>query len=130
VKLSLPVVLPAVLLAALLAACGGQSDSEPEPGTGTGTAEGPADAQTFTIHGTDADTFDPATVQAKVGELTLSLSNGGVPHNLMFDDKAFKGIPVVNGSGTKSTVLTFDRPGTYTFECTLHPGMSGRVVVG
>ena len=122
-------VVPVILLVGLLGACGGRSDSEPAPGTGTGTAEGPAGAQTFTISGTDADAYDPATVQAKVGQLTLSLHNGGVPHNLMFDDKALKGIPVVSGSATKSTVLTFDRLGTYTFECTLHPGMTGRVVV-
>ena len=122
--------LPVVLLAGLLGGCGGQSDSTPEPGTGTGTADGPADAQTFTISGTDADAFDPATVQAKVGRLTLALRNGGVPHNLVFDDKALKGIPVVSGSAAKSTVLTFNRPGTFTFECTLHPGMAGKVVVG
>ena len=125
----LPLVLSAVVLAGLLAGCGDTSDSKPDPGTGTGTADGPAQAQTFLIRGTDADAFDPATVQAKVGRLTLTLRNGGVPHNLMFDDKALKGIAVVSGSATKSTVLTFDRTGTYTFECTLHPGMAGKLVV-
>jgi len=119
-----------LLLAGLLAGCGGQSDSTAAPGTGTGTADGPADAQTFTIRGTDADRFDPATVQAKVGRLTLTLQSGGVPHNLMFDDPALHGISAVSGTATKSTALVFDRAGTYTFECTLHPGMTGRVVVG
>ena len=125
----LPLAVPVLVLTALLTGCGGTSDSTPAAGTGTGTADGPPAAQTFTIHGTDADAYDPATVQAKVGQLTLSLSNGGVPHNLMFGDKALKGIPVVSSGTTKSTQLTLDRTGTYTFVCTLHPGMSGKLVV-
>lgn len=126
----LPLVLTGLALTGLLAGCGGESDSQPAPGTGTGTAAGPADAQTFTIRGTDADAFDPATVEAKPGRLRLTLGVGGVPHNLVFDDKALPGISVVSSGVTKSTVLTFDRAGTYTFACTLHPGMSGRLVVG
>jgi len=121
---------PTLVLSAALAGCGGQSDSKPAAGTGTGAADGPPAAQTFTIHGTDADAFSPATVRAKVGKLTLTLSNGGVPHNLVFDDKALHGISVVSGGTTKSTLLTLDHAGTYTFMCTLHPGMSGKVVVG
>ena len=119
-----------LVLVLLLAACGGQSDSEPAAGTGSGTTEGPADAQTFTIRGTDADAFSPATVQAEVGSLTLTLKNGGVPHNLVFTDKALPGIAAVSGAATKSTVLTFTRAGTYEFVCTIHPGMAGKVVVG
>lgn len=126
----LPLLLPALLLLGAVAACGGESDSQPAAGTGVGTAQGPAQAQTFTIRGTDADAFDPATVQAQVGRLTLTMTTGGVPHNLVFDDKALPGISVVSSGATKSTVLTFDRAGTFTFACTLHPGMSGKVVVG
>jgi plastocyanin len=110
--------------------CGSPSDQgTPAPGSGTGTAEGPATAQTFTIHGTDRDQYVPATVAAKVGTLTLTLQNGGVPHNLAFRDGGFPGIAAVSGAGRRSTTLTFDKAGTYVFECTIHPGMSGKVVV-
>lgn len=119
-----------LVLVLLLAACGGQSDSKPAAGSGTGTTEGPAEAQTFTIRGTDADAFSPATVQARVGQLTLTLQNGGVPHDLVFADKALPGIAAVRGPATRSTVLTFGRAGTYRFVCTIHPGMTGKVVVG
>jgi plastocyanin len=125
-RLVLLVALPSLLLAA----CGGESDSRPAAGTGTGTTDGPASAQTFTIRGTDADAFAPATVLAQVGTLTLTLKNGGVPHDLVFEDKALPGIAAVNGAATKSTVLTFTRAGTYAFVCTIHPGMAGKVVVG
>lgn len=120
---------PVALIAALClaAACGGSH--EPKAGGGSGTAAGPADAQTFTVHGNDRDQFVPQTVQAKVGRLTLSLQNGGVPHNLTFKDTSLQGIGVVSGSGTKSTTLTFRSAGTFVFECTIHPGMEGKVVV-
>jgi plastocyanin len=120
-----------VLLALVpTAACGSPSDQNAlSPGTGTGTAEGPAEAQTFLLHGNDRDQFVPATVDAKVGKLTLTLQNGGVPHNVTFAEKALTGISAVSGSATKSTVLTFDKAGTYDFVCTIHPGMSGKVVV-
>jgi plastocyanin len=126
VKRLLVLVLPCLLLTG----CGGESDSTPAAGSGTGTTEGPADAQTFTIRGTDADAFSPATVQAKVGTLTLTLQNGGVPHDLVFKDKGLPGIAAVSGAATRSTVLTFRRTGTFQFVCTIHPGMAGKVVVG
>jgi plastocyanin len=123
-----PLVLLAVLsLASLTAACGGSH--EPKAGGGTGTTTGPADAQTFTIRGNDQDQYVPQTVAAKVGTLTLTLQNGGVPHNLTFQDTSLPGIGVVSGSGTKSTRLTFRTAGTFVFECTIHPGMEGKVVV-
>ena len=122
---------PLVLLAAasLVAAtaCGGSH--APQSGGGVGQAAGPATAQAFTIHGNDREQFVPQTVQAKVGTLTLTLQNGGVPHNLTFASKGLPGIPVVSGAASKSTTLTFDAPGTYVFSCTIHPGMDGKIVV-
>jgi plastocyanin len=123
---------PTVLLATLslvgLAACGGSH--APKAGGGTGTTSGPADAQTFTMHGNDHDQFVPQTLTARVGRLTLTLRNGGVPHNLTFRDPALHGIGVVSGAESKSATLTFDKPGTYAFVCTIHPGMDGKLVVG
>jgi plastocyanin len=123
--------LAALLLAAgtalATAACGGSH--APKGAGGTGTAAGPPGAQVFTIHGNDRDQFLPQTVQAQVGVLTLRLQNGGVPHDLVFADRALPGISAVSGTGTKSTRLTFTQPGTFAFECTIHPGMDGRVVV-
>jgi plastocyanin len=115
----------ALLLAA--AACGGSH--APTGAGGVGVAAGPPAAQSFTLHGNDRDQFIPQTVSAVVGVLTLSLQNGGVPHDLAFNDKAFPGIGVVDGTAKKSTTLTFTQPGTYVFTCTIHPGMEGRVVI-
>lgn len=121
---------PLLLIApalALLAGCGGSS--APATGGTVGSATGPADAQVFTIRGTDRRQFDPQTVDAKVGTLTLTLHNGGVPHDLKFADGALPSIPVVSGDRTASATLRFTKPGTYTFVCTIHSGMAGKVVV-
>jgi plastocyanin len=111
----------------LVAACGGSH--APKSGGGVGTAAGPAGAQEFTIHGNDRDQFVPQTVRAQVGTLTLTLQNGGVPHDLTFKNGGLPAIGVVSGSGTKSARLTLTEPGTYVFECTIHPGMEGTLVV-
>jgi len=120
-----PLALLAVLT--LAAACGGSH--APKDGGGVGTATGPAEAQVFTIHGNDRQQFEPQTVQAKVGKLTLTLRNGGVPHNLTFRTAGLPAIGTVSGAATKSATLTFTAPGTYAFTCTIHPGMDGKVVV-
>ena len=120
---------PAALLTclALVAGCGGSH--APKAAGGVGTTVGPATAQVFTIHGNDRQQFLPQTVQARVGRLTLTLQNGGVPHNLTFRTQGLPGIGTVSGAATKSTTLTFTAPGSYTFVCTIHPGMEGKVVV-
>lgn len=123
-----PLVLVAAASLAATAACGGGS-STPKSAGGQESAAGPATAQAFTIRGNDRDEFSPQTVAAKVGTLTLTLKNGGVPHNLTFKDTSLPGISTVSGDQTKSTTLTFTKPGTYVFECTIHPGMEGKVVV-
>jgi plastocyanin len=69
-------------------------------------------------------TFTPAAIQVPAGTtVTWHFDDGNVPHN-------------VQGDGFKSPNLKkatfqhrFDKPGTYNYVCTLHAGMTGRVVV-
>lgn len=120
-----------VLAAGVLVACGGGS-STPGPGdTGGGAAAaGPADAQTVMIDSTDMLTFVPATINAQVGTLTITLGNSGqVSHNLVFDDAALPAIGTVTGGKQLSATYTFTEPGTYQFVCTFHSGMDGQVIV-
>lgn len=132
---SLPRPLSAALLAALtvlpLAACGGGS-SPGGAGDEVGVAAaGPADAQTITIDSTDRNDFVPAVVAALPGTLTITLGNSGQSlHNLVFDDDALPVIGTVAGGKQLSTTYTFTAPGTYSFVCTFHSGMEGKVVVG
>lgn len=119
----------ALLLLLPLAACGGAGAENASRGSGTQAAAGPADAQTATVTGTPALTFSPSTLTAAPGQLTLTLRvDGGVPHDLIFQDSSV-GAPIPVTSTTGQGTYTFSRPGTYTFVCDLHPGMRGQVVV-
>ena len=119
----------ALLAAALvLAACGG-GDEAPDGGGAAVTATGPADAQVVTVTSNDRLEFEPATVEAKVGTLTLTHRNGGaIPHNLVFDDD-LGGTETLTEGKEEAITLTFDEPGTYDFVCTIHSGQDGKVVV-
>ncbi len=123
----------AVALLLALAACGGSPSTGGGASTGASgsvTATGPASAQVAEVKGDTNLTFVPATVNAKVGTLTLTLGNiGGTPHNLTFDDASFPKIGIVGAGSTKSATLTFTKAGTYGFTCTIHAGMAGKVVV-
>ena len=113
-----------------LTGCGGGGDSDAPSTSGAVTAEGPASAQTATVVGNNMLKFAPQTVRAKVGTLKLTMTiGGGVPHNLVFDD-ASVGAPIPTiPSGSATGTYTFTKPGTYRFQCTIHSGMVGQVVV-
>lgn len=119
-----PVLLGLLLVTAT--ACGGSSSGQ---GTGTVAASGPATAQTVHINGTGKLTFSPSTITAKVGELTIELGIvDGTPHNLQFTEGNRAKIPLVTGAPQQAS-YTFTQPGTYSFVCTIHPGMGGKVVI-
>lgn len=118
-----------LLLTAALAACGGESD-EGGGGGGAVAAEGAPEAQKATVAGTTALQFVPATVNAVPGTLELTLQiEGGVPHNLVFDDESVGADIDTISEGSAAGSFTFPSAGTYDFVCTLHPGMDGEVVV-
>ena len=117
----------------LVAGCSGGS-SGTDPGAvadlGTTTAAGSPSAQTAEVDGKDTLKFGPNIVDAKVGALALTFRNAGqVPHNLVFDDAGLGKTGTVNGGARQVLSLRFDKVGTFTFQCTFHPGMTGKVVV-
>ena len=115
-------------LTLLLTGCGGGSDDA--SGSASVTTAGAADAQTATVDTTDKLVFVPDTVNARVGKVTLTVTNSGrIPHNLHFDEGALGKTGTVDGKESEPLEITFDKAGTFTFVCTFHPGMDGKVVV-
>jgi plastocyanin len=121
-----------LLLAALMflgvSACGDIGDTTASKAP-TATTEG-SDA-------TDADDvgdivieisdnrFVPDTAAVSVGDTAAwDFSTADAAHNVVFDDARSSEILE---EGTWS--MSFEEPGTYSYECTLHSGMTGQITV-
>lgn len=116
----------AVLAAGLLVSCSHGSSKD----HGSVTATGPASAQVATLDMTDALLFQPNVVVAKIGTLRLTATNTGrVPHNLVFNESRLGATDTISGGSSQTLTLPLSRVGSYTFTCTFHSGMSGRVAV-
>ena len=107
--------------ALVLAGCGGDEGGGDEGGGGAGAAP-----VTGVSRVTAKDNrFTPAAIQVPAGtEVTWIFKDGFVPHDVVGDGFS-SGDPRRKGSFAH----TFDRPGTYSYRCTVHDGMTGRVVV-
>jgi plastocyanin len=106
-----------LLSVALLAGCSG--------GSAQGSASSEAPAKGVTEVAAKQSKFTPAAIEVPAGtKVTWTLADGSVPHDVK-GDGFHSGEPQT--SGTYS--YTFDKPGTYEYACTVHPQMTGRVVV-
>jgi plastocyanin len=73
--------------------------------------------------------FAPVVLFAPVGAtVTWKVTESGPPHNIHGLGWGMSGGSLI--SAGVDTQATFDRAGIYPYQCTLHPGMSGVVIVG
>jgi plastocyanin len=72
--------------------------------------------------------FSPKSLSISKGSsVTFAFRDGSTSHNVVsVGSKRFKTIST-RSSGTQRR--TFTRTGTYRYQCTLHPGMTGRITV-
>jgi len=119
-------VITSIALTALAAACGGgYSGTTTQPG---GTGNPPA--QSATVDATASNAFTPQTVSLAVGG-TVTFAFGTVGHSVYFDN-APAGAPtdIAGVNANVSTSRSFPTAGTFEYNCHIHPGMKGTVVVG
>ena len=70
--------------------------------------------------------FAPLTLTVKAGTAVTWVNKDNEPHTVVSDTGAFRS----NAIDTNETfVVTFDKPGTYRFLCTIHPKMMGTIAV-
>lgn len=70
--------------------------------------------------------FEPAEITIALGQSVTWTNNDGAPHGLDFHDGAEGTDLLLPGAGFSRR---FDRPGTYDYNCSIHPFMTGRVIV-
>jgi plastocyanin len=73
--------------------------------------------------------FDPSTLTVKAGTAVTWVNNDGALHALVSDTGspvAFSSDPFATGA---SYTFTFTQPGTYPYNCSIHPAMKGEIVV-
>ena len=74
----------------------------------------------------DNFSFAPATLTVKAGTPITWTNGDDIPHTIVSEDHSFKS--KVLDTGDKFT-FTPSRPGTYSYFCSIHPKMTGKLVV-
>ncbi len=115
-RLHLPALLLALVCTMALGAC--QTSKPAQPATAARPVIGVTDVVAKHLK------FDPPSIQVPAGTtVTWHFADGNVPHNV----KASGFSSPTRASG--SFAHRFQTPGTYDYFCSLHGGMTGRVVV-
>jgi len=90
-----------------------------------GVAAAPASAGKAEVK-IDNFSFSPVALTVKAGTQITWTNGDDIPHTVVSDGQAFKS--KVLGSGEKFT-FTATKPGTYSYSCSIHPNMTGKLVV-
>jgi len=100
----------------------GQNPGGTSGGTQTG---GTSPVQTNSVSVSD-NFFSPINAQVAIGStVTWTWSSGASAHNVTFGDGSTSG----DKGGGATFSRTFNAAGTFSYHCTLHPGMDGSVIV-
>jgi plastocyanin len=74
----------------------------------------------------DNFTFSPNALTLPVGSTIRWTNKDDIPHNVVSEDKSFKS-KVMDTDEQFS--YTFTKPGTYLYFCSIHPKMTGKIIV-
>jgi plastocyanin len=129
------VITAGVGLAIAVSACGNGPPDLGSAGGGGGAKVGVAAASglgtpVVKVTATSADQFNPSSSSAKVGQVVQwTVAPDSVPHNVTWDTDQSLNSPQTIGPG-ETWQVKFTVAGTYTYHCTIHPGMDGQITVG
>ena len=104
--------------------CGGDVSVQRARGaSGASAQQAPAASMEVKI---DNFSFGPATITVAAGTTVTWTNRDDIPHTVVSDDKVFKS--KVLDTDEKFS-YTFTKPGTYPYFCSVHPKMTGKVIV-
>lgn len=86
----------------------------------------PAEDKPSTEIKIDNFVFSPNTITVPAGTAVRWTNHDDIPHNVVADDKSFKSRVL---DTDEAFSYTFAKPGTYTYFCSIHPKMTGKIVV-
>jgi 3',5'-cyclic-AMP phosphodiesterase len=78
--------------------------------------------------GIDNFQFSPAILKVKPGSTITWINKDDVPHLIVNTEQRFKPSAILDTDQRFS--VTLSKPGTYTYFCSLHPKMQGRIIIG
>ncbi|MFA5107700.1 MAG: cupredoxin family copper-binding protein [Patescibacteria group bacterium] len=117
----------AILLAAVVvtigAACGNSSKSTTNTNT-TNTGTSNSNATTGNSVTISNFAFSPATLTVTAGTAVTWVNNDSVTHTVTAS--AFNSGDLAPG---QTYTFTFSTPGTYAYSCSIHPTMTGTIIV-
>ena len=106
------------VLALGAAACGSSSPSAPTVA---------ADVTISMVGDRGSQSFEPNPTTMRVGQTVAWKNNDSTTHNATQDASRFQ-TGTVN-AGATSAPISMSAAGTFTYHCTIHPGMVGTLVV-
>jgi plastocyanin len=115
-----------LLTGIILASCtsgGSGSSATTTTSAGTGTTTGSGTTVQVIMNNRS---YDPATVTIKAGDTVTWVNQDAPQHDVVADNGEFKS-DLFDKGGTFS--FTFSTAGTYPYHCSIHPGMTGTVIV-
>lgn len=118
-------------LGLLTVACGGSGGTTATTaGTGTtattaGTGTTTGGAKTVQVIMSNR-AYDPGTVTIKVGDTVTWVNQDAPKHDVVADNGEFKSDLFDKGA---TFSFTFAKAGTYPYHCSIHPGMTGTIIV-
>jgi plastocyanin len=98
-------------------------------GIGTSSTSFAADSKSATTVEVKIDNFSflPAVITVPAGTTVRWTNRDDIPHTVVSDDHTtFKSKPL---DTDEQFTYTFTKPGTYSYFCSIHPKMTGKVVV-
>jgi len=116
---------PAVIVVLLLTACSKAPAAPSVGGGGGGTNSASVSIPLTDYGGNQTPQFQPVQVTIPVGGSVSWRNNDSTDHTVTSDTNVFNAALGAGGSFNR----TFATAGTFTYSCSIHSGMNGRVVV-
>ena len=107
---------------AIVSACGSDSPSPTAP-----TASPAADVTVIIQGNNGSNSYAPNPVSMRVGQTIAWRNADSITHTATQDGSGFNTGTV--GAGATSAATMMNTAGTFTYHCTIHPGMVGTINV-